>query len=309
MPGACYDNMYITYLYTLSVVEAKRRERTRRSELGEIMNGKTRILALETADVAGSVALACDGAIIEERALPSEQRSAQSLAPTLRSVIDANGWRASEFDVVAVTIGPGSFTGLRVGVATAKAFAWAVNANIIGVDTLDAIAYEISSRAVFPSAVACASQFVLSVGVDAQRGDSAVRDYYITRDSSGRAERPVRVETRYRVVSNKEWLSRGAQRAETPILFAGPGLRRVKNISALVDVEHVVDAAYWNPSARGVALVAFPRIENRDFDDVWRLAPEYSRLAAAEEKALAREAQARGSAPTTSTPSLELRGE
>ena len=248
-----------------------------------------RLLALETSDVSGSVALYCGDERIDLRALPNDQRSAQSLAPTMRAVLNDVGWRASELDVVAVTIGPGSFTGLRVGVATAKAFAWAINASTVGVDTLDAIAFEICARAPFPDAAATATKVVLSVGVDAQRGDSAVRDYLLARDASGRFARPERVEERYRVVANKEWLSRASMESEVPTLFAGPGLRRVRNLASLASADQLIDSEYWSPSADGVALVAIPRIESGTFDDVWRLAPDYSRLAAAEEKALAKE--------------------
>ena len=70
-------------------------------------------------------------------------------------------------------------------------------------------------------------------------------------------------------------------------------MRRVRNLSSLASMEQLIDAEYWNPSATGVALVAIPRIESATYDDVWRLTPDYSCLAAAEEKALAKEEASR----------------
>src|SRR5205823_153504 len=49
-------------------------------------------------------------------------------------------WLPKEVELVAVTVGPGSFTGLRIGVTTAKAFAYAIGAEVVGVNTLDALA-------------------------------------------------------------------------------------------------------------------------------------------------------------------------
>ena len=101
---------------------------------------QTRTLALETSGLSGSVA-ACDGGrLLAERELAQGSRSAQSLAPALRQLLAQVGWQARDVHRVAVTVGPGSFTGLRVGVTTAKAFAYAVGAEVIGINTLDVIA-------------------------------------------------------------------------------------------------------------------------------------------------------------------------
>ncbi len=99
-----------------------------------------RILALETTETIGSVAAASDDKLLAELQLNPQQRSAASLAPALQDLLKMVGWRPGDVQLVAVTIGPGSFTGLRVGVTTAKTFAYAVGAEVLGVDTLQAIA-------------------------------------------------------------------------------------------------------------------------------------------------------------------------
>src|SRR5436190_605976 len=94
--------------------------------------------------MAGSVAALEDDRVLVEQDIHPGQRSAQSLAPAMRDVLASVGWKPAEVELVAVAIGPGSFTGLRVGVATAKTFAYVAGCKIIGVDTLEAIAWRTS---------------------------------------------------------------------------------------------------------------------------------------------------------------------
>src|SRR4051812_20605136 len=98
------------------------------------------ILAFDTSGFAGSVALLDGPEVLREGALPAERRSAQTLAPAIDRLLKEAGVQPREVRLVATTIGPGSFTGLRVGVTTAKTFAYAVGAEVLGVSTLEAIA-------------------------------------------------------------------------------------------------------------------------------------------------------------------------
>ena len=125
-----------------------------------------RILALETSELTGSVAAAADGKVLAELQLDPQQRSAQSLAPAIRSLLEQVGWQPSRNSTAGGDGGPGSFTGLRVGVATAKVFAYAAGAEVLGIGTLEAIA------AAAPEGVAA-----VSVAVDAQRGDVVAQPF------------------------------------------------------------------------------------------------------------------------------------
>jgi tRNA threonylcarbamoyladenosine biosynthesis protein TsaB len=118
-----------------------------------------RILALETSGHAGSVALGQDGQVVAWRELPGDRRTARMLAPAIREVLAEAGWKPDDVTLVAVTTGPGSFTGLRLGVTTAKAFAYAVGAWIVGIDTREVLAAAIGPEAPRVYAV-----------LDAQRG-------------------------------------------------------------------------------------------------------------------------------------------
>jgi tRNA threonylcarbamoyladenosine biosynthesis protein TsaB len=99
-----------------------------------------RILAIETTDKTGSVAAMADDNLLADLMLDRTQRSAQSLAPAISRLLKQVGWLPADVQLVAVSIGPGSFTGLRVGVTAAKVFAYAVGAEVLGVNTLEAVA-------------------------------------------------------------------------------------------------------------------------------------------------------------------------
>ncbi|MBQ8286706.1 MAG: tRNA (adenosine(37)-N6)-threonylcarbamoyltransferase complex dimerization subunit type 1 TsaB [Thermoguttaceae bacterium] len=270
------------------------------------MGNALKILALETTDAQGSVALCVGGEILTSRRLETERRSAQTLAPTIQETLTEFGWAPRDVDAVAVAVGPGSFTGLRVGVATAKMFAWAVGAKIVGVDALEAIAAEIER---FPNGEATG---VVSVGIDAQRGDAAVRRFWL---EPAEKRAPLPLDDDYRVTSVKKWfaeeksrefvgnfdcvksadsarfsdsevfIERAKASAAENVYFCGPSLDRWRNKGSENIETQFVDAAFWAPTAAGVARVAWRRVEAGDFDEVWSILPVYSRLAAAEERA------------------------
>jgi len=103
-----------------------------------------RILSLESSLKIGSLAtLSVEGdclSVLHELALPSDQRSAQSLLPMLNKILSASAWQPSDVDLICVTTGPGSFTSLRIGVTAAKMLAYATGADLVGVHTLAILA-------------------------------------------------------------------------------------------------------------------------------------------------------------------------
>ena len=108
-----------------------------------------RILAIETATRAASVAVIFNGKILAERLCESPQSFSETLMPQVEDVIKISG-AFENLDAVAVSIGPGSFTGLRIGLATAKALAYAWGIKIIGVPTLQALSYNFPNTKVLP---------------------------------------------------------------------------------------------------------------------------------------------------------------
>jgi tRNA threonylcarbamoyladenosine biosynthesis protein TsaB len=99
------------------------------------------ILAIETATAACSVALAApDGRLVAEISAPAGPAHTQRLLTDIHHVLGMAGAEAADVRTVVVGLGPGTFTGLRIGVATARALAQAVGARLIGVPTLAGLA-------------------------------------------------------------------------------------------------------------------------------------------------------------------------
>jgi tRNA threonylcarbamoyladenosine biosynthesis protein TsaB len=220
-----------------------------------------RILALETTDPAGGVAAMLDGNMLAELDLCQNQRSAQSLAPAMLELFNQVGWAPQAVQLVAVSVGPGSFTGLRVGVTAAKVFAYAVGANVLGIDTLEAIA------AAAPSDVS-----ELSVAMDAQRGELVVRPF------ARRADGWIEPTDAQKLVDANAWLNQ----LPPGSVVTGPVLARLAN--RMPPHVRVLDPTCWRPRAAMVARLAAHHHSLGRRDDVWKLVPHYFRRSAAEEK-------------------------
>ncbi|REJ89666.1 MAG: tRNA (adenosine(37)-N6)-threonylcarbamoyltransferase complex dimerization subunit type 1 TsaB [Planctomycetota bacterium] len=226
-------------------------------------------LGIETSDRTGSVALLRDGALLGQTLLSQTgRRHARTLVVELRDLLRGQDLSPAEVETVAVSVGPGSFTGLRVGVVCAKTFAYAVNCAIVAVDTFEAVA-------------AAASPDVNDLDVigDAQRGDLYVGRYQ--RGSSGewRSSGPMEV------VALKSWLS------------TLTGERIVSGPAAAAHAEEIerrsrlLPEALRHPRAEFVARIGERRASAGEADDLWTLVPRYIRRSAAEEKAAARDEQ------------------
>ncbi len=99
-----------------------------------------RILAFETSAKAGSVALLQDGKLLAESYQNTALTHSQTLLSMAESMLRHASFTAADIDAVAVAAGPGSFTGVRIGVAAAKGFAWGRQLPCCGVSTLEAMA-------------------------------------------------------------------------------------------------------------------------------------------------------------------------
>ena len=97
-------------------------------------------LAIETSGAIGSVALGRGSEVLEVRRLSAPRRHAVEFLPAISSVCRAQGANSNDLEVIAVSGGPGSFTGLRIGVTAARIIGLATNARIVQVRTLDVIA-------------------------------------------------------------------------------------------------------------------------------------------------------------------------
>ena len=99
-----------------------------------------KILAFDCSGKTISVAVATDTEVKAEAFVEENRNHAPYLLPTIEKVLNAAQWQPGELDLIAVTTGPGSFTGLRIGLATAKGLGDTLHIPLVGVNTIDALA-------------------------------------------------------------------------------------------------------------------------------------------------------------------------
>jgi tRNA threonylcarbamoyladenosine biosynthesis protein TsaB len=266
-----------------------------------------RILALETTDKIGSVAASDGDKPLAELILDATQRSAQSLLPAVDALLKQVGWTPAEVQLVAVSIGPGSFTGLRVGVTAAKVFAYAVGAEVLGINTSEVLAANCQET----------RHNRVSVVTDAQRGEIVVQSFQRQSDNSFTPVAPeqlleadvwlaqlvagteVTAGTEV-VVAKKLSLLETVNRQPPPspslppppnlrisnspnhTIITGPGLARL--LDRLPTSVEALNQDLWRPRAAVVARLAARHYAEGRRDDLWKLVPHYYRRSAAEEK-------------------------
>jgi len=229
------------------------------------MDGEKRILAIETSGRHGSVALLTgtgdQARVAKQIVLGGDERTAQVLAPSIQTLLNEMNWAPASVDLVAVVVGPGSFTGLRIGVTTAKTFAYATNAELIGVNTLEVIATQVPK-----------AEGRLWTVLDAQRQELFAASFSYSQSGEFTSERETSI------IPQTAWLVA----LQSGDRVSGPALTRI--VPKLPDGINVVSQAFWQPLAESVGELAWKNFQAGQRDDVWELVPQYYRSSAAEEK-------------------------
>lgn len=111
-----------------------------------------KILAIESSAVTASVAIVDEDSVLANYTINHKKTHSQTLLPMIDEICRMTETEVEDLDAIAVSIGPGSFTGLRIGVATAKGIALAKDKPMVAVKTLEALAYNLygSSKTIVP---------------------------------------------------------------------------------------------------------------------------------------------------------------
>ena len=231
--------------------------------------GLMRVVALETSGRFGSIAAvsveATQAKIVGSLPLPTDNRTAQTLIPSLMNLLEISNWRVGELDMICATTGPGSFTGLRIGVTTAKTLAYAIGAKLVGVHTLAAMASTVDSK----------DKRVWAI-LDAQRNEIFAACFQPGwQKNDGHFPDTI-------VVGADDFLSR----IRPGDLVMGPPLSEVSE--RIPNDVLLADASLWYPTAEAVALVGIAALGRGNVSDPMQFAPHYYRISAAEENARAR---------------------
>ena len=222
------------------------------------------ILAFETTAKAGSVALLEDGKLLAESYQNTGLTHSQTLMVMAEDMLKQAGKTVADVTAVAVAEGPGSFTGVRIGVAAAKGFALGAEIPCCGVSTLEAMAETLG-----------AWQGYVCPCMDARRNQVYNSLFYV---NCGQLER-IREDRAIALADLKEEL----KTLDGPIFLVGDGAVLAYNtLSAEIPNLILPPEHRQHQRASGVALVAAKKIANRETGDGNALTPNYLRLSQAE---------------------------
>ena len=221
------------------------------------------IAGIDTATIQVSVAIGGHEGVLASTQSCRARQHAEVLTPAIEFTCRQARIELSEISVVAVDLGPGLFTGLRVGVAAAKAMAHALSVPMIGVSSLDLLAFPVR----FTSRLIVAA-------IDARRGELF---YAFYRQVPGGIQRL----TDHRVGSPDD-LASELLAASEECLLVGDGAVRYKEVFDGLRKTEIVEEGLAYPSASSLVMLAHARALREDWVKPWDLQPLYLRRPDAE---------------------------
>ncbi|MBW8016982.1 MAG: tRNA (adenosine(37)-N6)-threonylcarbamoyltransferase complex dimerization subunit type 1 TsaB [Planctomycetes bacterium] len=228
------------------------------------------ILALETSGRAGSVALGWGDGIISEKFFSAPMRHNSELFETIAGLLAKSDSNPSDIAEIYISIGPGSFTGIRIAVTMAKMMALAKKIRIVGVKTTDALA---------ENAKTCINEQNLQINRIATIID-AKRNHFFTAVFEKNGDQWAKT-TDDTLIKAAEFVERFAG-GDQPLWLLGEGLLYYKDKFAADGIK-VIDEQYWAARASGIYKQGRKQAKNGDFTPPKQLSPLYLRKTDAEE--------------------------
>jgi tRNA threonylcarbamoyladenosine biosynthesis protein TsaB len=219
------------------------------------------VLGIETSTPQASVAIGSEQGVIASAMVSRGKSFNEFLLPAVCFCLEEAGLTFRSVGGVAVSLGPGLYTGMRVGVATAKALAQSLSVPIVGMASLDLLAYEVR----YSSKMICAA-------LDARR-DEVFHAFY--RSSPGGIQRM----TEYRV-ERPERLAVAIGSRPEDVLIVGNGVLLYRSLFEDVDGAELGTQSDAFPDARSLVELAVPRMFREEFDSLDDLKPLYLRRSA-----------------------------
>ncbi len=222
------------------------------------------ILAIETSSLVSSVALCEAHKLVGELTIQTRLTHSEQLMPHIKELMEKTKTTKEKIEAVAVSIGPGSFTGLRIGLATGKGLAFAWNVPMIAVPTMEGLAWNCRNIAGCICAV-----------IDAQKGN-VYETWYRWKNS--------RLETiKDTAVTAMSEVIEAAGNADEAVTFLGDGTslfaEEIESVGGLVETAAPTMVI---PRAGSVGLAAWQRFKEGKIEDCRTLVPYYIRRSEAE---------------------------
>lgn len=218
---------------------------------------KNYILLLETATDSCSVALADNGNIVAEKYINQPKAHASLLARYISDILEENGITMAECSAVAVSKGPGSYTGLRVGVSCAKGLCYGAGKPLISVCTLATIAQMAMDNNLYGKE----GEYTIVPMIDARRMEVYTANF----NSAGEQLTPVEA----KILDENSY---AAELAAGPVLFTGNGAEKFKE---LVGGNPNAFFAPQEPHASGMRVIATRKLQTGEFEDNAYFEPFY----------------------------------
>jgi len=224
-----------------------------------------RILAIDTTTMFGSVALCEERRLVAEEQLGVEVTHSERLITTLEHLLALSKWPKESLDGIAVAVGPGSFTGLRIGLATAKGLALGLNKPLVGVSSLLILAH---NCVISPANVVAI--------IDARRSEVYAAAYKFEK---GRPKCILK-----EMVSDPNLLCKRLLSIKGQLLLVGDGVAVYEKAfrRLLGDRATIPPSGFNFPHAAHLANIAYERLKRGSSDDIVSLVPNYLRHSDAE---------------------------
>lgn len=224
-----------------------------------------RILAIDSSSMVATVAVTTDDVLTAEYTINFKKTHSQTLLPMIDEVSKMIELDMKTVDAIAVAGGPGSYTGLRIGSATAKGVGLALNKPIINVPTMDALAYNLFS-----------SQFIVCPIMDARR-QQVYTGIYCFHGTEMQIIKPQCIMMIQDLIYELDKIGR-------PVMFTGDAIPVDKEIidSTMATEHHYAPASMNRPKASSLASLALLYYKDGKIETAQEHRPEYLRLSQAE---------------------------
>ncbi len=204
-----------------------------------------------------------NGPLVSDR---PAQSSSRQLVPEIQALLDRAEWKIQDIELICLTIGPGSFTGLRIGLVTAKALCYAAGARIIGIPALQAIARQTQER------MQLTAGRTISVVVNAHR-----QQLFCSQFTAGTTELVVG-DGAVSIENRADWF----EQVSSQDVVTGSGLKQLDSPLLEALAERVAPIDCWSPHTSMIARIGWELAESGRYDDLWTIQPRYYRPSYAE---------------------------
>lgn len=219
------------------------------------------LLSLETSSQACSVALHNNGLLLASREIDTPRSAASQLAVMIHEVINESQCKANDLQGIVVASGPGSYTGLRIGVATAKGLCYALNIPLIAINTLQLLAYQGKDLLQNMEVKEQSNKILLCPMLDARR----MEVYCMLLDYNFNEVEP----TQAKIIDEQSFEN---YLEEKVVYFIGEGAAKCKEIIAHDNAHFVTDI---NPKATRLGELGYAKWSQSAFEDVVSFEPFY----------------------------------